>query len=127
MLQAAAVSVRMDLDLRVGAALTRFQTMSLQTRFAPLDSKILSYGPCQFPTLGFVVEQYERLQNFVAETFWYIDMRLERERQEVKFTWKRHRLFDEYAAFLLYEMCVVAPEATVTSVQTRPASKWLVV
>ena len=34
----------MDLDLRVGAALTRTQTMGLQNRFADLADKLISYG-----------------------------------------------------------------------------------
>ena len=50
-----AVKVRQELDLRFGAALTRFQTLSLQNQLR-LKS-VLSYGPCQFPTLGFVVER----------------------------------------------------------------------
>jgi DNA topoisomerase-3 len=81
-------------------------------------------GPCQFPTLGFVVEQYERVQNFVAETFWHIAVALEREESNVEFSWKRNRLFDHQAAFILYELCVEEPLATVTDVQTKPASKW---
>lgn len=44
MRQANAVSARMDLDLRVGAALTRTQTMGLQNRFADLSDKLISYG-----------------------------------------------------------------------------------
>jgi hypothetical protein len=31
-------------------------------------------GPCQFPTLGFVVERYFRVQNFVPEPFWRIQL-----------------------------------------------------
>jgi DNA topoisomerase IA len=32
----------------------------------------LSYGPCQFPTLGFVVEQYRKRKRHVPEDFWQI-------------------------------------------------------
>ena len=53
-----AVHARMELDLRVGAAFTRFQTLRLQKKFDGFsDNGIVSYGPCQFPTLGFVVER----------------------------------------------------------------------
>lgn len=44
MLQANAVAARIDLDLRVGAALTRTQTMGLQARFGELAEKVISYG-----------------------------------------------------------------------------------
>lgn len=116
----------MDLDLRIGAILTRFQSLSLQREFEILDSKVISYGPCQFPTLGFVVDQYERVQRFRPETFWYIDVKLERDGSTVTFKWDRTRLFDEAAAYILCEACVNDPEATVTRVQTKPTSKWSV-
>lgn len=92
----------MELDLRLGAAFTRMQTFGLKQvreldqklisygessftgeNICDLLSFVLifclsllfrsfSAGPCQFPTLGFVVDQYERVKNFVSEPFWYI-------------------------------------------------------
>lgn len=75
MRQVRAVEARMEVDLRIGAAFTRFQTLTLQNHFrAELDGNVVSYGPCQFPTLGFIVDQYKRVKNFVPETFWYISI-----------------------------------------------------
>ena len=34
--------------------------------------KIISYGSCQFPTLGFVVERYKAIESFIPENFWKI-------------------------------------------------------
>jgi len=42
--QVNAVNARMELDLRIGAAFTRFQTLRFQNQFAELAEKILSYG-----------------------------------------------------------------------------------
>jgi DNA topoisomerase-3 len=56
-----AVQARSQIDLRIGAAFTRFQTMRLQKKFQ-LSEKVISYGPCQFPTLGFVVERWARIE-----------------------------------------------------------------
>lgn len=42
--QSAAVEARIELDLRIGAAFTRFQTLRLGRRFTDLKSKVLSYG-----------------------------------------------------------------------------------
>lgn len=67
-----AVQARMEVDLRIGAALTRFQTMSIQRSISSLQNKVISYGSCQFPTLGFIVDQYKRVTNFKSEPFWYI-------------------------------------------------------
>ncbi len=76
-----AVQVRQELDLRigepvrsrgvrivqsthtlVGCAFTRFQTRRMTKAFpSVLSDQLISYGPCQFPTLGFVVERVSAL------------------------------------------------------------------
>lgn len=144
MRSANAVDARIALDLRVGAAMTRLQTLALQARFGVLADKVISYGafdspsrwtgmythppacppgPCQFPTLGFVVDQYERARNFVPETFWYIHLALERDGDAVNFHWQRNRLFDVQAALLLYEMCIDQPQATVIKTESKSKQK----
>lgn len=62
--EAAAVDVRQEIDLRIGSSFTRLQTLLLQDRFdwAPhmppgRDRMMISYGPCQFPTLGLIVQR----------------------------------------------------------------------
>lgn len=56
-----------------GAAFTRLQTLRLQKVFPQkLADKLISYGSCQFPTLGFVVERYKAIEEFVSEQFWKI-------------------------------------------------------
>ena len=61
--QSKAADARQEIDLRIGCVFTRFQTLLLRNA-APEVSNVVSYGPCQFPTLGFVVERY--LQRQVA-------------------------------------------------------------
>jgi DNA topoisomerase-3 len=128
-----AVFARQILDLRLGAAFTRMQYMALQNRFGDLlEKKLISYGPCQFPTLGFVVSRYEQVRDFVPETFWYIFLALnrngdvpsgERERQTV-FNWKRGHIFDFDVALMLYEMVLERPMARVTKVVKKNTKKW---
>lgn len=61
-----------------GAAFTRFQTLRLQKIFPDiLADQLISYGSCQFPTLGFVVERFKAIQAFVPEAFYKIKGMLE--------------------------------------------------
>lgn len=77
-----AVDVRQELDLRIGAAFTRFQTMYMQRHNLPLPvdpvtrKSVVSYGSCQFPTLGFVVERYKEREEFVSQPFWFLEMQV---------------------------------------------------
>ncbi|KAJ5384988.1 DNA topoisomerase type IA [Penicillium concentricum] len=122
--QASAVAARIELDLRIGAAFTRLQTLQLQTVVAALKEKIISYGSCQFPTLGFVVDRYLRVKNFKPETFWGIKVILNREGKKVNFLWRRVHLFDRAVVTMMLERCLVAKQAKVTKVNQKPTSKW---
>lgn len=134
------MAARIELDLRIGAAFTRLQTLQLQTVVAALKEKVISYGKllliidtskptdklgsCQFPTLGFVVDRYLRVQNFKPETFWGIKVILSREGKKVNFLWKRVHLFDRAVVTMMLERCLVAKQAKVTKVNQKPTSKW---
>ncbi|KAL2022325.1 hypothetical protein VTK56DRAFT_5723 [Thermocarpiscus australiensis] len=122
--QADAVSARIELDLRIGYAFTRFLTLNLRPLGGPLSQLTISYGSCQFPTLGFVVDRYFRVKNFVPEPFWGIKVMHEREGIKVNFNWSRHRLFDRMSVVILYERCLAAKTAKVTKVQEKPTKKW---
>ncbi|PKS06825.1 hypothetical protein jhhlp_006901 [Lomentospora prolificans] len=122
--QVHAVEARIELDLRIGFAFTRFITNSLRTLGGPLGDKVLSYGACQFPTLGFVVERYFRVKDFVPEPFWTIKVKYNRKGIDVNFSWARNRLFDRLAVIILYERCLTAKIAKVTKVQERPTRKF---
>ncbi|KAJ1797544.1 DNA topoisomerase 3-alpha, partial [Coemansia sp. RSA 2399] len=124
MRQIDAVEARTELDLRIGSALTRYQTLRLCSRFASLSEKLLSYGPCQFPTLGFVVDQFLRVEGFVSEPFWYIFMDHVKEDGHATFLWKRNKLFDQEVCFAFYAKCMAQPAARISSVRSRPKEKW---
>ncbi|RAK92390.1 DNA topoisomerase III [Aspergillus costaricaensis CBS 115574] len=123
-LQANAVAARIELDLRIGAAFTRLQTLQLKPLSAALQDTIISYGSCQFPTLGFVVDRYLRVKNFKPETFWGIKVMHTRDEIKVNFLWKRVHLFDRAAVTVMLERCLMAKKAKVTKVTQKPTSKW---
>lgn len=137
----AAVQARSELDLRVGAAFTRFQTLRLKQKFDGFNEQgVVSYGPCQFPTLGFVVERWARIETFIPNDFWYLELTLRLDNvnndgsstlpprnnlgRPIHFTWQRTRLYDRLATLVLYESCLEARMATVIQLQGRPKNKW---
>jgi DNA topoisomerase III len=126
--QANAVASRIELDLRIGASFTRNLTLNLRPMLVARQGedapRVLSYGSCQFPTLGFVVERYFRVRNFVPETFWSIKIMHEKQGIKVNFTWARNHLFDRMAVIILFEICITARTAQITKVQTKHTSKW---
>lgn len=147
MRQSSAVEARILLDLRIGSAFTRLQTLNLQKRYEALKKEVISYGmqsliaqnlflsaivltgPCQFPTLGFVVARYNKVKNFRPEPFWYIFLSLTRpssdeEPVDTEFTWRRGHLFNVLAALALYEAALEHPVARVTKVTSKETKKW---
>lgn len=125
--QANAVAARIELDLRLGAAFTRMQTLALQAMIPQQGEeqrKLISYGSCQFPTLGFVVDRYLRVRNFVPEPFWYIKVVHEKDGINVRFSWARGHLFDRLAVTIIFEQCLIAKTAKVTKMTKKPTKKW---
>lgn len=132
----------MELDLRIGAAFTRLQTLQLQSYTAHISDQPISYGiqpvqpclvsrisnktpgSCQFPTLGFVVDRYLRVRNFKPEKFWSIKVMHARDDAKVNFLWRRVHLFDRAAVTVMLERCLTAQKAKVVKVNQKPTSKW---
>ncbi|KAI9732252.1 MAG: DNA topoisomerase [Claussenomyces sp. TS43310] len=121
--QVNAVAARIELDLRIGFAFSRLQCNNLKPLGGALRDAMISYGSCQFPTLGFVVDRYFKVKNFIPEPFWKIAVMHNREDISVNFSWNRHRLFDRAAVTVLFERCLVAKFAKVTKVQEKPTKR----
>lgn len=121
-----AVEIRSELDLRIGAAFTRFQTIRLQRLF-PNNIKngdLVSYGSCQIPTLGFVVDRYREIEKFIRNDFWKIKLSHKVNQLTVDFNWSRVRLFDEACVRALLLLCQADGQVLITNVQQKPKNKW---
>ena len=89
-------------------------------------SLLTSSGPCQFPTLGFVVDRFWKNKCHVPESFYSIRCRLEKDDHYAELKWQRNRLFDKAACFVLYELCIDDPVARVMQITSKPTRKWYV-
>uniref|UniRef100_H0X7X3 DNA topoisomerase n=1 Tax=Otolemur garnettii TaxID=30611 RepID=H0X7X3_OTOGA len=120
-----AVDVRQELDLRIGAAFTRFQTLRLQRIFPEvLAEQLISYGSCQFPTLGFVVERFKAIQAFVPEAFHRIKVLWSHKEIQSEFNNTEWRLHIPRMMNILFSKPLKDPMATVVEVRSKPKSKW---
>ncbi len=68
---AMSADARQILDLKMGAAFTRYLTLAVRERAR--TKNILSIGPCQTPTCGFVYEREKAIKDFTPEDFWKIE------------------------------------------------------
>ena len=130
-----AVMARIQLDLRSGAAFTRYLTMRYQSRLSNQQNAakpIISYGPCQFPTLGIIFDRWSSIQQFKSEPFWTLDLRLASSTSgtdALACTWGRGRIFDELIAHAIFERCARSIATndgliSVKSLMQQPRSRW---
>ena len=45
-------------------------------KFRLKDQKVISYGPCQTPTLWFCVQRHKEIQNFRATEYYYVSAKI---------------------------------------------------
>lgn len=139
-----AVGTRIEIDLRAGVTFTRLLTETLRNKLRNQatmtkdgakhrggnknDSQVVSYGTCQFPTLGFVVDRFERIRNFVPEEFWYIQLVVENKDNggTTTFQWDRGHLFDRLSVLTFYETCIetAGNVAQVVDLKSKPTTKY---
>ncbi|XP_062545521.1 DNA topoisomerase 3-alpha [Armigeres subalbatus] len=123
--QSQAVDVRSELDLRIGAAFTRFQTLRMQNVFpAKISNNLVSYGSCQIPTLGFVAQRYKEIERFIPQEFWKIKLNHTIDDLTVEFNWARNRLFDKQCCEAYLMLCQSEPLVKIVSVTNKPKNKW---
>ena len=82
------VDARQVIDLKIGVSFTRFLTTSIMPALGGLDEsyKMLSYGPCQTPTLWFCVTRQNEIKNFQSTPYYKLFI-------EVEINKFRHKIF----------------------------------
>jgi len=66
------VDVRQVIDLKIGVSFTRFLTSSILPGLKEEEIKLLSYGPCQTPTLWFCVNRQKEINSFIPKEYFRI-------------------------------------------------------
>eukprot|EP00189_Rhodosorus_marinus_P007292 CAMPEP_0184752286 /NCGR_PEP_ID=MMETSP0315-20130426/43496_1 /TAXON_ID=101924 /ORGANISM="Rhodosorus marinus, Strain UTEX LB 2760" /LENGTH=1224 /DNA_ID=CAMNT_0027231605 /DNA_START=189 /DNA_END=3863 /DNA_ORIENTATION=+ len=92
-----AVDARQELDLKVGVAFSRLLTNSfagLVRRKYRDDIKLLSYGPCQTPTLFFCVDRFNEMLSFERQPYWAVRVQAN-VGSEVVLRWSKESTFDQ--------------------------------
>ena len=118
--QSLSVDARQELDLKVGVAFSRFQTRYFQGRYGDLDSSVLSYGPCQTPTLGFCVQRHVDIETFKPEPYWTVELCVMKRGRALRALWDSGRSFNKSKVEKLIEDALeVGPVARVKSVVTK--------
>ncbi|XP_053384624.1 LOW QUALITY PROTEIN: DNA topoisomerase 3-beta-1-like [Mercenaria mercenaria] len=119
------VDARQELDLRIGCAFTRYQTKYFQGKYGDLDSTLISYGPCQTPTLGFCVDRHDKIQSFKPETYWVIQVQVSCEGAErtLNLDWDRVRIFDKEVAQMFMGLIKASDTARVTDITKKEKTK----
>jgi DNA topoisomerase III len=118
-----AVLARSEIDLRIGAAFTRWLTLRFQNQLGG-GRKLVSFGPCQFPTLGFIVAAYLARNNFVPENFWTLALVLKVTASSLTLSWCRGRLFSHTATLAFRNMCLSNTHAVVVEKKSTPKTHY---
>nr|CAD1839134.1 unnamed protein product [Ananas comosus var. bracteatus] len=121
--EALSVDARQEIDLKVGVAFTRFQTRYFQGKYGNLDSRVISYGPCQTPTLGFCVQRAMQITTFKPEKFWSLNPFIMKDGYEVQLDWDRRKVFDSEVATMFQKMVTDDGTLKVTDISTKEECK----
>lgn len=119
--EALAVDARQELDLKIGVAFTRFQTRFFQGKYGNLDASVISYGPCQTPTLNFTVARHLEIMRHTPEAFWSLEVeaRAPKLGRNLSLAWDRGRVFDADVGELFRRMVSDAKLAKVEEMSDK--------
>ncbi|XP_039304984.1 DNA topoisomerase 3-beta-1 isoform X4 [Solenopsis invicta] len=123
--EAKSVDARQELDLRIGCAFTRYQTKFFQGKYGDLDVSLISYGPCQTPTLGFCVQRHDEIQTFKPDPYWVLQVTVKSsDGQDIVLSWGRVRSFDKEVANMFLSHVKEHDQATSTLKQQQNSPEW---
>ena len=92
-------------------------------KYGDLDSSVISYGPCQTPTLGLCVDRHDKILHFKPQKFWTVAAKVRAGPKILSLEWSRVRVFDIEVGTVFLKMIGGESKAKVTSVTHKSKSK----
>lgn len=118
------VDARQELDLRIGCAFTRYQTRYFQDKYGDLDSNLISYGPCQTPTLSFCVCRHDEIIHFKPQPYWLLHVEISLAvGRTLKLEWTRDRQFERGTAQSFLNKIKKCEDAVVVEISQKEHKK----
>lgn len=117
--QARSVDARQEIDLKLGCSFTRFQTKYFQGKYGDMDTNLISYGPCQTPTLWFCVKRHDEITSFQPENYYTVDAEVSKAGRNFDLEWQRGQVFDLAVATTCKEVASSSNQATVKDIHQK--------
>lgn len=119
------VDARQLIDLKIGVSFTRFLTSNIFPLLKNLDDpnlKLLSYGPCQTPTLYFCVKRHYEISNFQSKEYYrpYVEVEISRLRYKI---FHGSKFWEKTPVQTLVQKLRPNKQATVTNVEVVKKNK----
>ena len=101
--ESVSVDARQVMDLKIGVAFSRYQTQYFAPMLRGTNVRMITYGPCQTPTLGFCVDQAEKIKKFIPEPYWTIETVIGSTGGKVHaLKWMRGKMYDRTVATIIH-------------------------
>ena len=82
--------------------------MCMQGKYGNLDASVISYGPCQTPTLAFCVQRHQVMTAFQPEDFWSVRPHISKAGQRCELRFEAESSVSR--AQFMQLSCVLLPE-----------------
>lgn len=116
------VDARQVIDLKIGVSFTRFLTSAILPGIKKIgDTKFLSYGPCQTPTLWFCVDRQKEIDKFKPREYKKVHAEIELSKIKYKVPYRK-KFFDQVELRELVNKIKDSKTAKVVNVFTKENS-----
>lgn len=118
-----AVDARQIIDLKVGVAFSRFSTLYFRRSYSGLKDQLITYGPCQTPTLAFCVMRKKEIDDFVPKIFFKCPGNIEINKQILKLSHSTERIWKKGEAENR-QICIMRnPDGMLVEYKTKDSAR----